>query len=105
MAGKNYDGCFGRQLQRGNRFDNLFQWLAGRIDQNDVRFRARPMPAERFQIRSAADDFDFARPQQSLQARARKRGSGDDENADHAATELLGEFAAPSCTVTQRTWE
>src|SRR5438552_1659764 len=57
---------------------------------------------EVFKIGEAPGDFHVAGRQQVFQAGALERGSRDNENGDHAATELLAGSGFPSCTVTRR---
>src|ERR1051325_4536304 len=99
---KKHHGEIRRYARRDEQIEKWLEGLAGRVNEDHFRGRVVEMAAELVKTCHAGGDFDPTSHQEILQSGAGQRGSGDNENGDHAATELLAGNKCPSCTVTRR---
>ena len=88
-----------------DRFQHRLERLPGRVNENHIGRRIGKHFRESVYRRVAAHNLNIARREEIFQPGASQRGSGDNENADHAATGLLAGDGVPSCTATRRIFE
>ncbi len=100
--GKQDDVKIGRQARAEQGLQKRFEWLAGEIYEDGVHRDVNKQAREGVHIGDAACHFDAPSREEILQTCAGQWGSGDKEDAYHAATELLAGNNIPSCTVTRR---
>jgi len=98
MILKKDNGKFGGETGIGKVREQRFRRLGKPIDQNGIDERIRNALLQRDEVRATSDNLYMASGQKIFQTSASQRGRCDDEDADHAATELRA-GGLPGCAL------